>query len=570
MELKHYLALLRRWVWLILVGALLGSVVGLGYSRLSTRFYRSTLMMQLNQGSDPLRDPYTSMLTSQRLAATSVEQLRSRIVLEQVIGDLGLPYAVKDLTANLSVQAVRDTNLIRIAVEDASPALAQTITNEIAKVFIEKTTLSQQAGFRAAQDDLERQIADVRKKIDETQKMLAPLGNPSDAKILAAPEFVRTDQMRYQLELSTLQGQYGVLLKSLQDYRLAASRYTDPVSVFAPADLNNEPVRPRTSTNTLIGLAVGTLLSLGVAFLIEYLDDSLKSSDDVTRVLELGTLGLVPRFPKGSRNPLVTLDSPRSPHAEAYRNLRGNLQFSFAIGSAATMVVTSAGPGEGKSTTTANLAIAMAEVGKRVLLIDADLRRPTQHHIFDLPAEPGLTNLFLGEQTFDQVIQPTATPGLHLITSGRLPPNPAELIGFEWMDHFIASAQEHYDIVLFDTPPILLVADALLLASKTKHLLWIISAGETRPDALRRAKQAIAQVDAKIMGVVLNRLTSGNGYGYYYKHDYDGTDGKKQKRLPGSSMLNAPTPGKQSAGKSNGTPISLPIPPEQLTSHPTP
>jgi len=269
------------------------------------------------------------------------------------------------------------------------------------------------------------------------------------------------------------------------------------------------------------------MLGTGIAFLIEYLDDSLKTSEDVTRVLQLSTLGSVARFPKSSQSPLVTMDAPRAPYAEAYRNLRTNLQFSLLVDSAAAVVISSAEPGEGKTTTVANLAVVMAQTGKRVILVDTDLRRPTLHQMFRLPAEPGLTDLFLNNQTLDQVIRETTVPGLHLLACGKLPPNPAELLASAWMDRLILALKERYDIVLFDSPPILPVTDAVLLASKTKHLLWVISAGKTRTDALRRAREALAQVDAKVVGIVLNRITSGVGYGYYY---YYSKDGSKHKR----------------------------------------
>ncbi|MBI5303188.1 MAG: polysaccharide biosynthesis tyrosine autokinase [Chloroflexi bacterium] len=560
MELKRYLVLLRRWLWLIVAGAIVGGALGYGYSLFSTRIYRSTLILQINQGTDPLRDPYNSILTSQRLAATGVEQLRSRVVLEQVIRDLDLSYTLNRLSDNTAVQAVRDTNLIRVAVEDPDPARAQAITNQIAKVFIDKLSAFQQAGFRTAQEDLERQVAEARKKIDETQKALAPLGDANDPKALSAPEFVRTERMRLQLELTTLQSQYSVLLKSVQDYRLAASRNIDPITIFAPADLNTEPVRPRISTNTLIGLAIGMFLGLGLAFLFEYLDDSIKTSDDVARVLELSVLGNVVRFPKGAKGPLVAVDAPRAPYVEAYRNLRTNLQFSFAVDATAALVVTSAEPGEGKSTTIANLAAVLAQAERRVILVDTDLRRPTQHQIFNLPAEPGLTDVFLNEHALDHAVRETAIPGLYLLAAGKIPPNPAELIASPWMDQLIVKLKEQYDIVLFDSPPILPVTDSILLAAKTKHLLWVISAGKTRTDTLRRAREGLGQVDAKIVGVVLNRVAAGSGYGSYYYHYYsqDGT------RKPSKSSALSPNRAHRS-GNGKEPVATFEAPPEALS-----
>ncbi|MBM3131068.1 MAG: polysaccharide biosynthesis tyrosine autokinase, partial [Chloroflexi bacterium] len=351
--------------------------------------------------------------------------------------------------------------------------------------------------------------------------------------------------------------QYSVLLQSAQNTRLTASRYIDTISVSAPAEYPRFPISPNSFQNGLMGLAVGMMLGAGIAFLIEYLDDSLKSSDDVNRVLELSTLGAVARFPKNAKSALVAADAPRAPYAEAYRNLRTNLQFALAVDAAAAVVLSSAEPGEGKSTTIANLAVVMAQTGKRVVLVDTDLRRPVLHQIFHVPPEPGLTDLFLNNQTLDQVVRETTVPGLYLLACGKLPPNPAELLASAWMDRLIAALKERYDIVLFDSPPILPVTDAVLLASKTQHLLWVVAAGKTRTDLLRRARESLAQADTKVVGVVLNRIASGSGYGYYYY--YDSKDGAKHKRKHSETAV-VPSAGSFISGNGNeaASPETLP------------
>jgi capsular exopolysaccharide synthesis family protein len=568
-DLRYYLRLLKKWLWLIILGGIFGTGVGLVVSFLTVPVFQSTVTLLISQGASPMQD-YTSILTSQRAATTYVEQLKSPVVLNQVASDLNIETLNGGLPAAISVQLVRDTQLIRVSVEDIDPARAQAIANQIAKVFNDQNNAFQLQRYKIVQDDIDRQVNDVRKKIDDVQKSLAPLGDVNDPKNANAPEFVRTERARLQMELSTLQSQYSVLLQSAQNSRITATRYIDTVSVSTPANMPRVPVRPRTSTNALIGLAVGVLMGLGIAFLVEYLDDSIKSSDDVNRILELSVLGNVVRFPKDSKSQLVAVESPRAPHVEAYRNLRTNLQFSLAVDSAAALVVASAEPGEGKSTTIANLAVVMAQAGKRVILVDTDLRRPTQHHIFNLSPEPGLTDVFLGEQTLDQVIHATAVPGLHVLTCGKLPPNPAELIASAWMDKLIVTLKERYDIVLFDSPPILPVTDSVLLASKTRHLVWVINAGKTRTDTLRRAREAFTQSDAKILGVVLNRVSSGSGYGYYYYYYYskDGTKKKhKHETFPSLAPTNSPIAGNGNGngnGKGKSKSPVLEAPPESL------
>ena len=560
MELKHYLNLLKKWLWLIILGGILGGGSAYTFSKLSTPIYQSTVTLLISQGSSPMVD-YNSLLTSQRAATTYVEQLKSPVVLNQVASDLNIATPGGQLPAAVSAQIVRDTSLIRVSVLDTDPARAQAIANQIAKVFNDQNNAFQMQRYRLMQNDLDSQVADARKKIDDTQKALAPLGNTNDPKNASEPEFVRTERARLQMELTTLQAQYSVLLQSAQNTRLTASRYIDTITVSAPAELPRYPISPRTLQDALLGLGVGIMLALGVVVLIEYLDDSLKTSEDVTRVLQLSTLGSVVRFPKSSQSPLVTMDAPRAPYAEAYRNLRTNLQFSLMVDSAAAVVFSSAEPGEGKSTTVANLAVVMAQMGKRVVLVDTDLRRPTLHQIFRVPPEPGLTDLFLNGSPMDHVIRETGVPGLHLIPCGKLPPNPAELLASPWMDQFILALKKKYDILLFDSPPILPVTDAVLLASKTKHLLWVILAGKTRTDTLRRAQEALAQVDAKIVGIVLNRIRSGGGYGYYYY--YYSKDGAKHKRKHGEAAV-LPTPRALVSGNGNDPEVTPETSPEIL------
>ncbi|MEW5980694.1 MAG: polysaccharide biosynthesis tyrosine autokinase, partial [Acidobacteriota bacterium] len=267
------------------------------------------------------------------------------------------------------------------------------------------------------------------------------------------------------------------------------------------------------------GLISGLVLGVSTAFLIEYLDDTAKSSEDVSQILGLNTLGTVVRFPKVRklRDGLVTIEKARSPYAEAYRSLRTNLQFSSLANPAAALVVTSAGPREGKSTTLANIGVAIAQSGKRVILADTDLRHPSLHKFFGLPEEPGITNVLLGEiHNLDSVLRETEVPGLHVLVSGTHPPNPAELLASRLMGGLVEALKQRADIVLLDSPPILPVTDATLLAAKAGSVLWVIDAGTTRTDVLRKAKEALAQVDAKILGVVLNRASEASAYGYYY------------------------------------------------------
>ncbi|MBU0490780.1 MAG: CpsD/CapB family tyrosine-protein kinase [Chloroflexi bacterium] len=212
---------------------------------------------------------------------------------------------------------------------------------------------------------------------------------------------------------------------------------------------------------------------------------------------------------------MVTFTHPRSPVAEAYRSLRTNIQFSSLDKPLEAFLITSTGSQEGKSTTAANLAITFAQSGSQVILVDADLRRPSQHRLFGLPNAVGLTTMMLENQE-DLPLQYTAIPGLRLLSSGPLPPNPADVLGFRRMDEAIARLKKEADLIIFDTPPVIAVTDAAVLSAKVDGVLVVLSAGKTKRDQARRAYDLLTKVNANIIGAVLNNAKLDRGtYSYY-------------------------------------------------------
>lgn len=217
------------------------------------------------------------------------------------------------------------------------------------------------------------------------------------------------------------------------------------------------------------------------------------------------------------RNELITISEPRSPISEAYRTLRTNLDFASLDQALKTLVVTSAGVGEGKSTTLANLAVVSAQAGRKVVLVDADLRRPSLHQAFGLQNETGLTTLMMDENALaSPPLQATGIEGLSVLTSGPLPPNPADLMGSRRMEDVIAALAERADQVFFDTPPVVAVTDAAVLATKVDGVLLVVSAGKTRRDSARTAVQRLEQINARLVGTVLTNAQMGAGFKGYY------------------------------------------------------
>lgn len=218
----------------------------------------------------------------------------------------------------------------------------------------------------------------------------------------------------------------------------------------------------------------------------------------------------------GKRNIITYLDS-KSPISEAFRTLRTNIQFASVDKEIKTIMITSSGPSEGKSTIAANLAVVMAQVGKKTLLVDADMRKPTVHHTFHILNREGLTTALSGQKEVNQLVKKTEIENLDILSSGPIPPNPAELLGSKSMSRQIEEISTQYDIVLFDTPPIIAVADAQILASQLDGVLLVINSGKTNQDMAVKAKVLLDNVKAKILGCVLNnRKIQGENYYYYY------------------------------------------------------
>jgi tyrosine-protein kinase Etk/Wzc len=255
------------------------------------------------------------------------------------------------------------------------------------------------------------------------------------------------------------------------------------------------------------------------------------NQDELTEMAESAK-----RRPDGTRDEshrLVTHLNPKSPISEAYRTLRTNLQFSSTTDPVRSFLVTSAGPGEGKSTTTANLAIAMSLQGTRTILVDTDLRKPVVHKIFGVDKNRGLTNVLIGKMESSEVIQKSRIQNLDVIPAGILPPNPAELLGSQRMKDLVAELRESYDMCLFDSPPLIAVTDAAVLSKELDGILLVVKSGHTHREALNRGLELVRNVDSRILGVLLNDVSRENTYGssyYYYNNYYYAGEGESKKR----------------------------------------
>lgn len=520
MELRQYALLLRKWLWLFVLSTLVAGSVSYIVSRNSTPVYQASATLMVNQASNPTTmTGYSDILTSERLARTYASLLTSRPVLDETARRLGIDS--DDLGRMISVTPMRDTQLLGIKVEGPNPQLIAQIANTLPVVFLERNQEWQLGRVSESRANLEAEIANTERDLAQTQEALK---NATDD----------TERTRLETSLAQFRSTYSTLVASYQQVRIAESQALNNIVVAEPAVDPEDPIRPRVMTNTLLAAIVGLLLALGAAFLVEYLDDTIKTPDDISRVSGLSTLGAIARLKDaGGARQLIAWLRTKAPESEAYRTLRTNIQFSSVDKPIRSLLVTSSSPGEGKSTTTANLAVVLAQTGQRVIAVDTDLRRPVLHKVFGVPNNMGLTTALLGGETdpIDSYLQPTEIDSLSVLTSGPIPPNPSELLGSHRMAHLVERLSDAADIVIFDSPPVLAVTDAAVMGRQVDGVLLVADAGHTREHALAGATAELQKTGTNVLGVALNRLdTRRGGYQYYYYYYYADDEGNGRRR----------------------------------------
>ncbi len=330
---------------------------------------------------------------------------------------------------------------------------------------------------------------------------------------------------KLQLDASLYNDTYRYLMTQLQSAELESATIAPYIQVVETGTVAGR-IGVTTRQRVVVGLLVGLFLGIVLAFFLEYLDQTIKTASDVERALKIPVLGLIPIDPRGARHvhpgrhhgiALITSAAPDDPTSEAYRVLRTNVTFVSAEQRALQLIcVTSPGPGEGKSTTAANLAITLAQQGSHTLLVDADLRRPLVHRAFNLVQEPGLTDILIGTSAAREAIRPNVIKGLDVLPGGALPPNPSELLGSEAMHRLLGELRSQYDTIIFDTPPVLAVTDATVLGTSADAVILVLRVGETEETAAQRAVESFRRVQTRVAGAVLNGVEKTRDRYYYY------------------------------------------------------
>lgn len=529
MEVKRYIVLLWRWSWLILLGSIIAGGGAYLINKNTPPVYRASARFLIDHapGSTGGND-YSKLLLEQRLAQTYVELMKTTPVLQETVERLDLPFGAGQLAGRISINALQDTQIININVEDGDPVRAAQIANTLGEVFIAQNEARENMRYAGPIAIWEKRIQEVGDEIELLDTQINAFGTAETAEAQAALSRLETQRNEARIH-------YTNAFNKLNDLQLAQLQESSNVVLIEPARPNNTAIRPRTMSNTLVAAAIGAIAALAIVLLIDYLDDTVKSPDQVVDDTGLPTLGAIAWIKGGNLSDrLITQHKPRDPISEAYRVLRTNLSFSAVDGGLHSFLVTSSSPGEGKSTTVANLAVVLAQTGKQVVVVDADLRRPLQHKIFNLPNNYGLTTAILNsEAAVSEHVQSSKLPGLTILASGPIPPNPAELLNSQRMAQVLDELKQTADVVIFDTPPTLTVADASILASQVDGCLLVVEAGKTRRDTLEQAVERLHTTGAHLFGIVMNRLKPGrSGYydTYYYYYHYSRSYEQEQKQ----------------------------------------
>jgi capsular exopolysaccharide synthesis family protein len=404
-------------------------------------------------------------------------------------------------------------------------------------------------------DELNREIDDrvvgimagLESQVDSKKAALDALSDSVEAAKLKDQEQARKNQPYYdqKRDLEQKLRMHELLYSKLEAEKLDLELPKNSmVQITDTAEPGKAPVKPNKTLNIVLGLVFGLFMGIGLAFFIEYLDTSVKTIDDVERTFQAPVLGVIPQ-----NIGYLLEEGTESKHAEAYRVLRTNLLFSRKDEKLNTIVVVSAGAGEGKSTTTINLATVFAQAGNRVLIVDSDLRRPTLHKLFKVTNNLGLTNYLLKQNTLAEIVQTTSVPSLDFMASGKLPNSSMGILGSAQMKEMITELKQRYDFILFDSPPILGVSDASILASEVDLVMQVIQYRRYPQPMTIRAKQMIEKVGGNFIGIVLNNINMSQDEGYYYYsgyyHDYYYSRSASEQEAEAKS---APKPGTTDGG----------------------
>lgn len=587
MDINQLFSTFKRWLWLVALGTVIGGCLGYYLSNQQTPVYQAQAKFVILPAAQTTYD-YYSYLNNQNIINTYTELLTTEDFLFEASNRLGFPVRKGQATATqvgetkFVVLTVKDTDPYKAAVianglvdilidqnlklqtvqfESAERNLQARVDqaeDQITTIENQITTLSTEI-IQKQIENVQAQITDVQSqinaikldmesidphsesdidqvrlvnsqaKIDELSPILAlyqeiytqlvVLGKTPDTASASS-----TDLDRLKTTLQLYQQIYISSINSLETLRLSKAQSTPTVMQVETATKPAVPISPKPIQSAVMGAAIGLFVTAAIIFLVEYLDDTLKTPDEIKEVLGspvIGFIGDLKHNPRQNGDSLgvFVAKNPRSPVAEAFRSLRTNLEYSSVDDPAKTMLVTSSGQSEGKSTIAANLAIVEAQSGKNVVIVDADMRRPKIHVQFNKSNRNGLSDVITGKLRIDDVLKTyDHVENLSIITCGTIPPNPSELLGSERMSQTIKELKERFDMVILDCPP-MVVSDTQILSGKVDGIIFVVIPGQTRAIRALRPIEELHRINAHILGVVANKIPKNRDY-YYGGYNY--------------------------------------------------
>lgn len=569
MELLQYWNIVRKRLWLIILFVLLAGV-GAGYYVLSQPLqYRtsttlaispaalnSAVTYQVENQLIPLANTYTEFMKTRSFAQLVAKQLQTQPLPRQPTEE--------EILASIITQYIQNTQLFRITATFYDPVVAKALADTTAQLLINANLdrmRAEQAALLEAQLDTTRvqerdrlvelnnvlrdelkfyedEIASVQQQIEALRN--GPQSTETDTQI----KDLRTELLQYRDERVTLLGSMADAQNALLAETDKDNAKVDTVVVVEEALLPVGPLPRNLLQPFLAALAAALALAVAAAYGLEYIDYTVKSPEELDAIYGIPTQGVIGHVSEADRprdvgDSLIMLKAPRSPIAESIRALRTSVRMAGIAKPIRSLLITSAGPGEGKTFVTTNLAISIAQAGKRVILVDLDIRKPQVHKRFGLRTEPGFTNLVVDrdEFTLAQVLQPTQVPNLQVLTCGTIPPNPAELLSAEQTTAVMAALLDAADIVIYDTAPAATVTDAILIAPLVDGVLQVVNARGPRIDLVRRTKELLERSGARVIGPVLNRVAiidlgyyaNYYYYGGYYNNEHEATASRKRR-----------------------------------------
>ena len=546
MELRDYINVIVNRKWVIIGATLLVVLAALVFSLLQDPVYESQVLIlaDINRAGESAtdsllslayNDPQTFMQTQAEIIGTKTmaravydrmeynyEELEyAREDGEDVFIPASMPNA-EELRSSVSVERAQNTNVFSISATNGDRLLARDIAQAYADEYILDRQLASIKQISDARKEVWNRITELETQISETAQEIKQY---------------TTENIPPELEAEAAQAVslWATLYEKYMSLRIAEALEQRGLEIIEVAEAGIK-VSPRTTRNLVLALFLGLILGVGLAFLVDYMDDTLKTREDFERCYGSSIIGEIARSSAAGEEEreIIYFTRPDSPAAEGFRNLRTNVQFLNLDGGTRLIMITSSSPEEGKTSVAVNLGAALSEMNKSVLVVEADLRRPVLDKFIQGKALKGITDVIMGTATLSDAITATGHANLHLLMSGAKPPNPAELVSSQAMQQLLAQLKQTYDYVIVDAPPVLAVSDAIAMAPMMDGVLVVASHGIAKRDGARHTIELLGKVDTRILGVVINNveMTGRYGYGYYAPYayySYGGSEGGEKK-----------------------------------------